>query len=354
MASGLSELELFVREALLRGQSREAIAQALDQAGWSRAQVREVLQAYAEIDFPVPVPRPRASLSARDAFLYLVLFSALYTTAWSLGSLCFDLLNAWLPDAADAPYALPGLADSMRWSVAGLLIAFPLFAWLARLLARELREDPAKRLSAVRRWLTYLTLFVAATALVCDLVALVYNVLDGELGLRFGLKVLVVAAIAGTVFGWYLRDLRRDETGRVARDTGKAVLGVATAAVLAVLVAAFAMMGSPALQREAAIDRHRVSDLQRIQSAVERWYRDRGTLPATLEQLRGQPGLDLAGEDPVSGVAYVYRVHPGGVYELCARFATDSADARGQARYAAGDEWAHGIGEGCFRRQARR
>lgn len=354
MASGPTELELFVREALLRGQSREAIAQALEQAGWSRAQVREVLQAYAEVDFPVPVPRPRASLSARDAFLYLVLFSTLYTTAWSLGKLCFSLLNAWLPDAADAHYVATGLPDAMRWSVAGLLIAFPLFAWLARLLAREQREDPAKRLSSVRRWLTYLTLFVAATALVCDLVALVYNVLGGELGLRFVLKVLVVAVIAGTIFGWYLRDLRRDETGRTTRDTGKAVLGVATAVVVVALVAGFAMMGSPAQQREVAIDRHRVSDLRRIESAVERWYRERGTLPATLAQLRGQPGLDLPGEDPVTGVPYVYRAYPGGLYELCARFATDSADAGGEGALAGGEEWAHGVGVSCFRRQAER
>jgi uncharacterized membrane protein YpjA len=35
--------------------------------------------------------------------------------------------------------------------------------------------------------------------------------LGGELTTRFILKVLVAAVIAGTVFGYYLRDLRRDE-----------------------------------------------------------------------------------------------------------------------------------------------
>ena len=284
-----------------------------------------------------------------------MLFSALYTTCWSLGGLCFDLLNAWLPDAADAPYARAGLVDSMRWSVAGLLIAFPLFAWLARLLGRELRDDPARRLSPVRRWLTYLTLFVAATALVCDLVALVYNLLGGELGLRFVLKVLVVAAIAGTVFGWYLRDLRRDETGGAAKDGGgRPVMAAAATVVVAALATAFVLMGSPALQREAAIDRHRVADLQRLQAAIERWYRDHGTLPASLDDLRAQPGLGLSGADPATGADYLYRTHAGGQYELCARFATDTADARGAGRRTAGDEWAHGVGERCFRRQARR
>src|SRR5690242_15968596 len=74
MAQTSPELELFVREALLRGQSRDAIRQALAAAGWSEDQTRGVLDGYADVAFPVPVPKPRASLSAREAFQYLVLF----------------------------------------------------------------------------------------------------------------------------------------------------------------------------------------------------------------------------------------------------------------------------------------
>src|SRR3546814_1425575 len=99
MAAGAQELDTFVREALMRGQSREAIAQALAAAGWTEAQTGDVLSAYADVDFPVPVPRPRASLSAREAFLYLVLFASLYYAAFHVGSLLFDLINAAFPDA---------------------------------------------------------------------------------------------------------------------------------------------------------------------------------------------------------------------------------------------------------------
>lgn len=209
MAAGAQELEVFVREALLRGQSREAIAQALAAAGWSEAQTRDVLSAYADVDFPVPVPRPRASLSAREAFLYLVLFVSLYYSAFHVGSLLFDLINAAFPDAAASRHDLFG--SSMRWSTASVIIAFPVFALLARHLAREVDRQPIKRLSPVRRWLTYLTLFLAAVALICDVTTLVYNLLGGELSVRFVLKVLVVGAIAGGVFGYYLHDLRREE-----------------------------------------------------------------------------------------------------------------------------------------------
>src|SRR3546814_17774204 len=97
MAAGAQELDTFVREALMRGQSREAIAQALAAAGWTEAQTRDVLSAYAEVDFTVPVPRTTASLSAREALLYLVLFASLYYGAFHFGCLLFDRLNTAFP-----------------------------------------------------------------------------------------------------------------------------------------------------------------------------------------------------------------------------------------------------------------
>lgn len=205
------ELERYVRDALAAGMPRPQVEATLLGAGWGQAQVRAALAGYADIAGPVPVPRPRRQLSAREAFEYLLLFATLYLSAWHLGSLLFDLINHAFPDPADAGYAAQWRSRSMRFSAASIIIAFPVFAFVAWLLSRELARSPIKRLSAVRRWLTYLTLFVAAGFLIGDLTALVYNLLGGELGVRFVLKVLVVAAIAGAVFGWYLGDLRREE-----------------------------------------------------------------------------------------------------------------------------------------------
>lgn len=209
MASASQELDVFVREALLRGHDKQAITQALLSAGWREEQIRGALGAYADTVFDVPVPRPRASVSAREAFVYLVMFATLYFFAYHLGSLLFDLINHAWPDPAQGDYGR--LGRSMRWATAAILISFPVFAYVSHQVSRDVALHPIKRLSPVRRWLTYLTLFIAAAILIGDMTTLLYNLLGGELTMRFVLKVLVVAVIAGSVFGYYLWDLRREE-----------------------------------------------------------------------------------------------------------------------------------------------
>ena len=204
------ELIGFVRDALGRGVPRPQVEAALRQAGWDAKQVSAALAAFAAVDFPIPVPRPRTSLSAREAFVYLLLFSTMYVVAFQFGSLLFDFINQAFPDPADNPDER-FRRDSIRFSVSSLIVALPVFLYMSRLTNRETALDATKRTSPVRRWLTYLTLFSAACVLIGDVTTLIYSLLGGELTTRFVLKVLVVAAIAGTVLWFYVSDLRVDE-----------------------------------------------------------------------------------------------------------------------------------------------
>ena len=211
MAAG-DELVDFVRDALGRGVSRGQIEEALRNGGWTTDQIRSALAAFVDVDFPVPVPRARPYLSAREAFIYLVLFGTLYTSAYYLGSLIFDIINLTVPDPSqESEYYATYVQQSMRWSISSLIVAFPVFLYLSWMMERQVGRDPMKRASKVRRWLTYLTLFASACALIGDVTTLVYNTLGGELRIRFGLKIVTVALIAGTAFVYYLRDLRQDE-----------------------------------------------------------------------------------------------------------------------------------------------
>ena len=211
MASGIQELETFVKEALRQGSSRSSIERVMLEAGWTKEQAKSALGAFADFSFPVPVPRPRPHLSAREAFLYLVMFSTLYFAAFNLGSLLFDIINRAFPDPASHDYYRDMFWDSIRWSISSLIIAFPVFLFISRFIGREVAANPVKRLSPVRRWLTYITLFVASAIMLGDMTTLVYNVLGGELTVRFLLKAVVAGAIAGTIFGYYLWDLRQEE-----------------------------------------------------------------------------------------------------------------------------------------------
>ena len=69
MGVATRELEQFVHAALSRGESKQSVLAALTAAGWPEEQAVDALDAYADVSFPVPVPRPRPYLSAREAFL---------------------------------------------------------------------------------------------------------------------------------------------------------------------------------------------------------------------------------------------------------------------------------------------
>ena len=117
-----NDLTLFVKEALAQKVPKPRIKEALLKAGWEADEVNAALDSYADVDFPVPVPRRKPYLSARDAFIYLVLFLCLYITAFSFGKLLFDFINHWVPDALQqfGNTDVPGV----RMAVSALIIAF--------------------------------------------------------------------------------------------------------------------------------------------------------------------------------------------------------------------------------------
>lgn len=204
-------LTSFVKEALTKGSSRKEIEKALMNAGWQTDEIHTALEAYADTSFPIPVPKRRPYLNAREAFLYLVLFMTLYISAFSFGTLIFQFINRWLPDVLQGGYMDTSISDAIRMSTSSLIIAFPVFYYISWILHTASQRDPDKRGSKIRKWLTYITLFITAGVIIGDSITLVYNLLGGELTLRFTLKVLTIGAIAGTIFGYYLWDLRKEE-----------------------------------------------------------------------------------------------------------------------------------------------
>lgn len=199
------ELSRFTRDALAAGKSREEISTVLTSAGWSASEVGDALRAWSEEPFAPPVPRPQVTVSARDFFVYALTFGLMILGAIYLVQLCNALIDLWLEERN---YRYSG---TIRWSIAVLIVATPVYLWLTIRERGKLAADPALYRSAIRKWLTYITLLLAAATLLGDLMAVIYALLSGDLTLQFFLKALVVALIAGLIFIFYLNDIRKGD-----------------------------------------------------------------------------------------------------------------------------------------------
>src|SRR3989344_2724472 len=113
---------------------------------------------------------------AKNFFYYFLTFALLYTVAINFGGAIFDFINKAFPLAGE--YGAGRFSNSLlRFHLASLIIASPFFLWLSRKVYKEALQNEALRLSGIRRWLTYITLIIAALIVIGDLIALVNNLL---------------------------------------------------------------------------------------------------------------------------------------------------------------------------------
>ncbi len=152
--------------------------------------------------------------SPKDVFLHLLSIIALYTSGVAFLLLIFQYINVLFPDTTvdGNYYAFQSAMTAIRWSISSLIIVFPVYMTSVWFLNKSYVKTPAKRKLWVRKWLVYFTLFAASLIIIGDLVTLINNLLNGELTLRFLLKVLSVFFVAGSTFYYYLWELRNHKT----------------------------------------------------------------------------------------------------------------------------------------------
>lgn len=151
--------------------------------------------------------------SPRDFFLHVLAIVTLYIVAGSFLALLFQYINVYFPDKLDPNgyIAVSAAYSTIRWSIASLIIVYPLYLWVSWFLEKGYQRFPEKRQARIRKWLVYFTLFAAAIAIMVDLITLIFQFLGGDLTTRFALKVFSVLLVAGIVFGYYLWDVRRND-----------------------------------------------------------------------------------------------------------------------------------------------
>ena len=293
----------------------------------------------------------------RDVFLYLLSIITLVTVAVAFGILLYQYVDLQYPDLLTDGYywSKTSTLSSVRNSMAILIVVFPVFVWVSWFLRKDITKHSEKRDLKIRRWLLYLTLFAAALVIIVDLVALLLNFLNGELSIRFALKVIAVLFIASSVLAHYFSELR---------DKPFSWMGIFDKVLIVLVgvsvVAGFWIAGSPAQQRAVRFDEQRVSDLSTIKDQVMDYWQRKESLPQSTSDLTNNITGFVVPKDPESQVDYGYMVKGSLSFELCATFATsNSSESLGKNRavpmpaYYGGMEssnWAHGQGTICFER----
>jgi len=134
------------------------------------------------------------------------------------------------------------------------------------------------------------------------------------------------------------------------RPPGSILLGGATVAVVAAVVAGLFALGSPTEERARRLDTRRVADLQGIMTANSLYWTRHARLPATLEELVSEPGVQISTADPATAEDYAYQLVDSIRYEVCATFDLPSGQI---ARDPMRDLWAHAAGPQCFSLEAK-
>jgi uncharacterized membrane protein len=152
----------------------------------------------------------RIKAEPKDVFTHLLAIVALYFSAGSFMTLIFQYVNIALPDPLENGSSyLTGAYNLIRFAISSLIIIFPVYIFTTRFLNKSYEQNPLKRNLRIRKWLVYFTLFVTALVIIGDLVALINNLLGGELTVRFLLKVVTVFFVAASIFSYYFWELKK-------------------------------------------------------------------------------------------------------------------------------------------------
>jgi hypothetical protein len=222
-----SDLLKFIEAARTQGASDAFLMGLLKGRGWPEEDIYRALGTHYErlTGLPIPghgvpgpqyeksaarqIPSHRRTGAAKDTFLYLLAFSTLGTWTIGVGSLMFTLIDRWITDPLSSYSVSYSDTYSIASSMASLLVGFPIYLLVMHLIISDVERHPEKTDDGVRKWLTYVALFIAASVVIGDLVAILTFFLRGELTSRFLAKAITVIVISGGVFWYYLGSLRK-------------------------------------------------------------------------------------------------------------------------------------------------
>lgn len=297
----------------------------------------------------------RLRTTPKDFFLHLGAIVALYISVISIITLLLAIIDQLYPKPFE--YVDP-YAGGVSVALAMIFIASPLYFLFMHFIISGENEQPEKRELSVRKWLTFITLFVAGLAMAIDLTVLLQKFFAGEeITLAFALKVVAIILVLATVFGYYLYDVRSNPA-QVALLRPRFTYG-AGAFIIFSIVLGFWVMGSPYTQKEKRFDAERISHLQMVQSQIISYWQAKQKLPKNLEDIKDPLSGFVLPVDPRDQSQYEYVAKDRFSFQLCATFSRETPAgvavenfARPLPMYKNGldENWKHSAGKVCFER----
>ncbi|MDD4902250.1 MAG: DUF5671 domain-containing protein [Patescibacteria group bacterium] len=300
---------------------------------------------------------PVKSNAAKFVFFYLIHLVSLGFMTVSFGIILFQIINK---NIADVIVAYSGSYDenALKFAISALLVSTPIFYGISWLIQRSLFKGELKKDSGIRRWLTYLILFVSFCIFIGWLIAFVNNFLNGEVTMKFILKTISVLVIAAAVFGFYLYDIRRAVVENVKDKTLKIFFIATLAVTVIVFVASFFVAATPGEARNRRLDEQVINNFYTIDSCADQYYREKTKLPPNFAAMQADCAYLTADllKDSQTGQAFVYNVTGTTTYEICANFRTSNIgrDKNLGMTYPASvgaNSSAHDAGYQCLKRQ---
>ncbi len=362
-----SKLLAYVGEKLRTGVKAEELKQHLLLVGWSEEEASEAL-VKGLVAGGVPTPeRVKAGggklTSAVEVILNLFSFILLGGVASALIVLYYQIINKYFPDALQAGYGYSTVSTSaIHYSIAALIVGFPIYVATVRMWFKRYREDEAKVESKLTKWLTYLVLLAAAVTIVGDLVTALFYFLQGEVTARFFLKALTILVVFAVIFGFYYLERKKVQyKNDISRNVFKGFGFAVGVLVLSGITLGFIAGGSPKTERMRAFDETRAQHLNSLASCIGSYGFERKALPENLDALTQNSLYAYCANqiDPETGIPYDYRIitaseKNGDItqakFELCANFSLEvTKDSLTQSGYTSNnDKWStHNTGKNC-------
>lgn len=289
------------------------------------------------------------NLGPKEVILQILSIAALYVSVGAFFGVMFAFIDALFPGVVTTVGIFDVPNSSVRFAVATLIIAFPIFVWLSRVVEQHVATLGAGTEFLTRKWLLYITIAIAGAAIAGTAIGVLYSYLNGEITARFISKALTIVLVAAAGLTYY-RALLKAGTSDAMKKFAPLVYGVMVVAVAA-MVLGIMMSGSPNKVRAYNQDTERANELMSIQYGLNSYWSKKIDLPATLKEAEDPNSYFVVPTDPVTGAEYEYKKLSTKSYELCATFALPSRP-RGANEYTDPAEvyFQHSDGRVCFTR----